>query len=97
MKSSEIISWFINLSGVFGHYSFFTNELWRKVDGFKKEDKAEIIAAFLHYWVHNKFGCFTCPIGSGWCCEVSEETYNSYIKRFEPIINEFENWIQGQR
>ena len=55
-KEKKLTGWFFNLIGVFNHYTFFTDELWRNVKGFKKVDEAEIKAAFMHYWFHNEFG-----------------------------------------
>lgn len=93
----EIAESLVNLSGVFGHYEFFTKELWRKVDGFKKEDKAEIIAAFLHKELHHKFGFNSCPCGMGWFAVLDEEAYNHYIKKYESIFNAYKEWQMKQR
>ena len=34
-KEKKLTGWFFNLIGVFNHYTFFTDELWRNVKGFK--------------------------------------------------------------
>ena len=94
----EVAEFFVNLSGIFGHYEFFTKELWRKVPGFKKEDKAEVIAAFLHYWFHNKFKDFyTCTCGSGWFASLGKECYEGYIEKYKPVFEAYANWYEKQR
>ena len=93
----EVAEFLVGMSGVFGHYEFFTKELWRKVDGFKKEDKAEVIAAFLHKELHHKFGFNSCPCGCGWFANLDEEEYNRYIKRYEPIFKAYREWQIKQR
>ncbi len=93
----EVAEFFINLSGVFGHYSFFTQKLWKKVKGFEKEDEAEIIAAFLNYWFHNQFGFYTCPCGSGWFAELGEDCYNDYITKYIPLFEAYSEWCTRQR
>jgi hypothetical protein len=41
-KEYEIAQWCFELVGVFNHYRFFTDKLWRKVSGFKNKDEAEV-------------------------------------------------------
>ena len=96
-EEKELCEWFFNLICYFNHYSFFTNELWRKVKGFKKYDEAEIKCLFMHYWFHHKFGHFTCPCGCSWFAELDEESYNSYIEEYKPVIDAFEQWKIEQR
>ena len=93
----EIAEFFVSLSGIFGHYEFFTKELWKKVKGYEKEDKAEIIAAFLHFWFHNKFGFYTCPCGSGWFANLSKESYEEYISEYKPLFEAYNEWCIKQR
>ena len=93
----EVAEFFVGLSGVFGHHEFFTKELWRKVKGFKKADKAEVIAAFLHYWFHNKFDFYTCPCGMGWFVKLDKECYDSYIEQYMPVFKAYEDWHIKQR
>lgn len=93
----EVAEFFVNLVGIFGHYDFFTKKLWKKVEGFKDNDEAEILAAFLHYWFHNKFGFNTCPCGCGWFTNISEESYNEYIKHYETLFKEYGKWCVNQR
>lgn len=91
-EKEEIIRFFFNIIGVFNHFSFFTKKLWRKVKGFRKEDEAEIKSVFMHYWFHHKFGNYTCPCGIGWYAEVSKSIYESYLQKYQPIIDAYENW-----
>jgi len=93
----ETASWFVNLSGIFGHHYFFLYDEWKKVPGFHETDAAQIIAAFLHYWFHNKTGYFTCPIGASWFHECDEESYNAYISQYMPVISAYEDWSERQR
>ena len=94
----EVAEFFISLCGKFGHYEFFTKELWRNVKGFKNEDKAEVIAAFLHYWFHNEYGFNTCPCGSGWFSNFEEEEYyNKYIEKYKPLFKAYNEWCIKQR
>lgn len=93
----ETCTWFFNLVGYFNHYSFFTEKQWKNIKGFENQDEAEIKCAFMHYWFHYKFNCFTAPVGVGWFSEVSENSYNEYIKEYEPVLNAFEEWKMKQR
>ena len=97
-EQKEMAEWFFNLVGVFCHYAFFTEKLWKNVEGFEREDEAEIKVAFMHYWLHHKFNCYTLPVGCAWFCELTEDSYNSYIDRFKPVIDAYTNWqIEQQR
>ena len=90
--------WFFNLIGVFCHYSFFTEKLWKKVEGFENEDEAEITAAFMHYWLHLKYLCYTLPVGCGWFCDLDNPTaYDNYIEKYQPVIDAYEDWKTKQR
>jgi hypothetical protein len=96
-------NWFIDLAGIFGHYAFFTKELWRKVKGFKHADKGEIIAVFLHWWFRYEYGFQTQPVGCGWSCDhptlydSEDELYDSYINKYMPVIEAFYDWCYRQR
>lgn len=96
-KEEKIASWFFGLIGAFNHYSFFADKLWREVKGFKDEDEAEIKAAFMHYWFHHTFGYYTCPCGSSWFAELDKESYENYIEKYKPVIEEYINWCEQQR
>ena len=97
-KEDKILfEWFFNLVGYFNHYSFFTERQWKNIKGFENKDEAEIKCAFMHYWFHHRFGYFTCPVGMSWFAEVNENSYNEYIKEYEPVLNAFEEWKIKQR
>jgi len=44
---------FFGCIGYFNHYAFFTDKLWKKVEGFQDEDEAEVKCAFLSLWAYN--------------------------------------------
>lgn len=96
-EEKRMADWFFGLVGYFNHYSFFTKKLWKKVKGFKDHDEAEIKCVFMHYWFHNKFGCFTFPCGLSWFAECDEETFNKYIEKYKPIFDAFIEWCREQR
>jgi hypothetical protein len=94
----KMAEWFFNLIGVFCHYSFFKDKLWKKVKGFENEDEAEIIAAFMHYWLHYRYLCYTHTVGCGWFCDFdSPDAYHDYIKKYQPVIDAYEEWVIKQR
>lgn len=96
-------NWFINSAGIFGHYAFFTKELWRKVKGFEDEDKGQIIAVFLHWWFRYEYGYQDMPIGCGWSNDYPtpyneyDECYNNYIEKYRPVIEAYYDWCYRQR
>ena len=96
-ENKELCEWFFDLVGYFNHYSFFTKKLWKKVSGFKHEDEAEIKCAFMNYWFHHKFGYYSWSFRYGRFSELSIECYNSYIKKYQPVINAFVQWKIEQR
>ena len=97
------INWFIDLAGIFGHHAFFTKELWRKVEGFEDEDPAQIIAAFLHWWVRDEFGFQNHPCGATWttCSPTKyyedDECFDDYIKHYMPVFRAYSDWMIRQR
>lgn len=93
---NNIIKWLFGLVGYF-NYGFFTKKLWKNVEGFEEEDEANVKNAFMHYWFHHQYGYFTAPIGMSWYEETDEEGYNLFIKRYKPVIDAFEKWVEDQR
>lgn len=95
--------WFIELSGIFGHYGFFTHELWRKVEGFKNADKGEVICAFLCWWFRYKYGFNEYPCGCGWTCtsprryDSEDKCFEEYIKEWMPVIEAYYEWCGSRR
>ena len=43
----DSFNFFFSLIGIFNHYEFFTEKLWKKVDGFEDKDEAEVKCAFM--------------------------------------------------
>jgi hypothetical protein len=95
--ASKVASWFISKVGIFGHQEFFTKELWRKVKGFKNEDRAEVMAAFLHRWWNYDYGFTTTPVGNGWYGEVEMDSFNKYIQHWMPVFKAYTEWQCKQR
>ena len=83
----ECSNWFFGLAGIFGHYAFFTQKMWKQVPGFEDTDEGEIIAVFLHWWFRDRYGFQNMPCGSAWSTEYpttyrhDDELYNDYIKK----------------
>ena len=42
-KEKDIFTWAFDLIGYFNHYSFFTEKLWRKVEGFEYADEGNVL------------------------------------------------------
>jgi len=95
--------WFINLVGVFCHYAFFTDKLWKKVKGFENKDEAEVIAAFLHLWMYYEFDVQDIPRGSAFasnCETVSDKMTNwfeEYFEEWKPVYVAYSEWCMSQR
>ena len=62
-----------------------------------KVSEANIKCAFMHWWFHNKFGYFTAPVGMTWFHETTEESYNDYIKQYQPLFKAYGKWIEKRR
>lgn len=100
----ETMTWFISLCGIFGHHAFFTDELWRNVEGFENEDKAEIINAFICWWVRYEFGYLFYSVGCSWATNYPErydaadtEMFDSHIGKYWPVIKAYYEWCENQR
>lgn len=100
----DTMCWFIGLCGTFGHYSFFTDKLWKKVDGFKDADEAEILNAFVCWWARYKFGYLFYPVGCSWATDYPErydaedtEFFDSHIGKYWPVIKAYYEWCNNQR
>ena len=89
---------FFGCIGYFNHYAFFADKLWKKVEGFQDEDEAEVKCAFLSLWAYNSLGLTSYPAGSAWCCYYgSPETFFDYVKRWQPVFDAFNKWVESQR
>ena len=94
----DAFEFFFGLIGVFNHYSFFTEKLWRKVDGFKDKDEGEVKCAFMSLWTFHKLGIITYPVGGSWCTyQGSGESFNVYMDEWKPVFNAFMEWVNKQR
>ena len=94
----DAFEFFFELIGVFNHYSFFTDKLWKKVDGFENEDEAEVKCAFMSLWVGQHLGIYTYPVGSSWChYNGNRESYDEYIKKWDSVFKAFQDWKYEQR
>ena len=102
-KVIECSNWFFGLAGMFGHYAFFTQKMWKKVPGFEHTDEGEIIAVFLHWWFRYKYGFQNMPCGSAWSSEYPtaytqcNELYNDYINKYQPVLKAYSDWCENQR
>jgi len=94
---SKIEEFLFGLVGVFNHYDFFTKELWRKAPGFRNKDEAEVKCAFMHKWRNEEFGGYTSTCGCDWFDEVSKESFDSYIREYEPVFEMYREWMEEQR
>ena len=88
----NVTKWAFNLCGRFEHHKFFTKELWRKIDGFKHKDKAEVHNMFMHKWFYENFGIPSYSVGVSWFCKTKQEYYDEYIKEWLPVINAYDEW-----
>ena len=94
----EVAEFFVSLCGKFGHYEFFTKELWRKVKGFKDKDEGEVKCAFLSVWTKNELDIITYQVGSSWSCHCgSESFFNDYVEEWKPVFEDFAKWVESQR
>jgi len=86
----------LNLCGVFGHYRFFTDKLWKKVKGFENEDEAEILNYFMIAELYSR-GLYYCGLGISWGSPCSKETCEQYLQKFEKLGEAYRNWCVSQR
>lgn len=82
---------------IFEQRAFFTQELWRDVEGFKDCNRTDIITAFLEYWLYNKYGFCTAPAWFDLCTPVSKERFDEYMEIFKPVFDAYDKWIEEQR
>ena len=88
---------------VFHRYSFFTKKLWKKVDGFKDTDEAEVIMAFIHRWFNYKYGLQNYPVGMCFSHPLVtpyteyDSSFIEYMRKYKPIFIAYNEWVQSQR
>ena len=94
----DAFNFFFGLLGVFNHYEFFTKKLWRKIDGFKNRDEAEVKCAFMSYWTYNTLGIPTYPLGGSWSIYCgSKELFDEYVKEWAPVFKAYREWCYDNR
>lgn len=94
----DTLEFFFSCMAYFNHYGYFTHRLWKKVKGFENEDEAEVKCAFLSLWTKNTLGITTYPVGCAWCAiNGNEEFFNSYVEKWKPVFEDFDNWCAEQR
>lgn len=94
----DAFEFFFGLVGVFNHYSFFTQKLWKKVKGFEGEDEGEVKCAFMSLWTHHTLGIVTYPVGSSWCNYHGDtESFDTYMDKWMPLFVAFKDWANSQR
>lgn len=94
----DAFEFFFGLIGVFNHYAFFTKKLWKKVEGFKDRDEAEVKCAFMSLWTNHELGIITYPVGSAWCnYDGSQESFDRYMDEWMPLFLSFKEWVYKQR
>lgn len=94
----DAFEFFFELVGIFNHYSFFTKKLWKKVDGFKDKDEAEVKCAFMTMWAQRRLGIVTYPVGASWCTyDGSRELFDEYIKAWRPVFMAYMDWQYKSR
>ena len=94
----DTLEFFFRCMAYFNHYGYFTNKLWKKVKEFKNEDEAEVKCAFLSLWTKHTLGIITYPLGCSWCTiHGNEEFFNSYVEKWKPLFEDFDNWCISQR
>lgn len=93
----RLFKWSFNMCGVFCHYRFFTKKLWRKVEGFKNEDQAEIHCAFMHKWLYEEFDIMSMPIGISWFAVTKDKKlYENYMDSYKPVFDAYEKWTKEE-
>lgn len=94
----DAFEFFFGLIGIFNHYAFFTKKLWKKVEGFKDKDEAEVKCAFMSLWTNHVLGISTYPEGSAWCnYHGDRESFDKYMDEWMPLLVAFKDWANKQR
>ena len=89
---------FFGLIGVFNHLSFFTEKLWKKVNGFDDVDEAEVKCAFMSLWARQHLGIISYPVGASWSSYNGDKVlYDEYINHWKPVFMAYEEWINKSR
>jgi hypothetical protein len=86
----------INLSGYFGHHSYFKEKMWRKLKKYKDIDEAEVWCYFFTLTCYNE-GVFFRPLGSGWASKCSESQCKEYLDTYQDLLDDYKDWCEKQR
>ena len=94
----DAFEFFFGLIGIFNHYAFFTQKLWKNVEGFNDKDEAEVKCAFMSLWTNHVLGISTYPVGSAWCNYHGDmESFDKYMDEWMPLLVAFKDWANKQR
>lgn len=94
----DAFEFFFGLIGIFNHYAFFTKKLWKKVEGFKDKDEAEVKCAFMSLWALRYLGIRSYPVGAAWCCYNGDKScFDDYIQEWKPVFHAYMDWMYKQR
>lgn len=73
-------------------------KLWKKVEGFKDKDEAEVKCAFMSLWTNHALGISTYPVGSAWCnYHGDRKLFDEYMNEWMPLFMAFKEWANKQR
>lgn len=80
----DTTEYLINKIAILNRHSFF------------KDRDMEEWMAFISLWLYHE-GVYVKPVGSAWCCEVSKESVEEYIKKNQHLYDEYAEWWKSQR
>lgn len=96
-KEQELLNVvFLNLSKLSRH-RYFNDELWRKLEGRKYDDKADIQAAFMSKVIYENLGIPSYPAGICWAHIGSEKSAEKYYSEYDDIWKDYIGWCIKQR
>lgn len=96
-KEEGVIKTLFYQISILSHYDYFKKKLWKKVEGFKKKDEAEVIIAFASALLRDK-GIYTQPCGCALCSfDWKQEDLEGYFKEYKPVFEDYNKWWMAQR
>lgn len=96
-KEADLIKTLFYQISILSHYDYFKEKLWKKVEGFKKKDEAEVIIAFASALLQNK-GIYTQPCGCALCSfDWKQEDLEDYFNEYKPVFADYNKWCMAQR
>lgn len=99
-NTEEILKYIFKYIGIFNHYQYFTEELYRNLPNRKNVDSAEVKCAFLHWGLYDKFHILSTPCGMGWFTIWNKDDKDivlNYLKSFKDIFDDYMMWCSKQR